>query len=56
MLNVEKLLASKKVEVSYMDIDVDKDFVKKFRKRNHLTQVALANILGVRKKTIEKWE
>ena len=29
---------------------------KEFRKNNQLTQVALANILGVTKKTIEKWE
>lgn len=56
MINIDKLLASKRVEVSFIDTKVDKEFVKAFRKEHHLTQVALANILGVTKKTIEKWE
>ena len=56
MINVEKLLESKRVEITIMDERVDKEFVKMFRKKYSLTQVALANILGVSKKTIEKWE
>lgn len=56
MINIEKLLESKRVEVSYIDTDIDKNFVKTFRKEHHMTQVALANVLGVTKKTIEKWE
>ena len=36
--------------------NVDKAYVKTFRKEHGLTQVALANILGVTKKAIEKWE
>ena len=56
MINFDKLLESKRVVVSYADINVDKDFVKGFRKKNNLTQVALANIAGVSKKTVEKWE
>ena len=56
MINIEKLLESKRVEVSYINTDVDKEFVRNFRKEHHLTQVALANVLGVTKKTIEKWE
>lgn len=56
MINVEKLLQSKRVEISFMDIDVDKNFVKTFRKEFQLTQIALANVLGVTKKTVEKWE
>ena len=56
MINVSKLLESKRVEVTFADIRIDKDFVKQFRLENHLTQIALANILGVKKKTIEKWE
>lgn len=56
MINIEKLLESKRVEVSFPDTDVDKNFVKNFRKEHKLTQVALANILGVTKKTVEKWE
>ena len=56
MINVSKLLESKRVEVTFAEIKIDKDFVKRFRLENHLTQIALANILGVKKKTIEKWE
>ena len=45
-------------EISYLDTEsiVDSSFLKNFRKDNNLTQIRLANILGVSKKTIEKWE
>lgn len=49
-------------EMSYTSVtlyepqNVNSDFVKKFRKENDLTQYALANILCVSKKTVEKWE
>lgn len=56
MIDIEKLLESPRVEVTFADVNIDKEFVKTFRKENHLTQIALANILGVTKKTIEKWE
>ncbi len=56
MINIEKLLESKRVEVTFKDVEVNKEFVKEFRQNHHLTQVALANVLGVTKKTIEKWE
>ena len=56
MINLEKLLESENVEVSCSHVNVDKNFVKNFRKKNNLTQIALANILQVNKKTIEKWE
>lgn len=56
MINVNKLLESKRIVVSFAETKIDKDFVKRFRADNHLTQVALANVLGVKKKTIEKWE
>ena len=56
MINIDKLMSSKRVEVVYADVNVDKEFVKRFRIKNGLTQAALANVLGVKKKTIEKWE
>lgn len=56
MINIDKLLESKRVEITFADIKVDREFVKMFRKNNNLTQSALANIIGVTKKTIEKWE
>ncbi len=56
MINIDKLLESKRVEITFAEIKVDRDFVKTFRKNNNLTQSALANIIGVTKKTIEKWE
>lgn len=56
MININKLLESKRVEVKIAETKVDRIFVKQFREDHHLTQIALANILGVTKKTIEKWE
>ena len=56
MINIDKLLSSKRLEVAFAEIKVDKFFVKQFRQDNNLTQLALSNILGVTKKTIEKWE
>lgn len=56
MINLRKVLKSKKVEVTYLTPEVDKEFVKDFRKKFDLTQTALANTLGVTKKTVEKWE
>lgn len=56
MLDINKLLESKRVEVSFAETNVDRLFIKNFRKTHNLTQVALANILGVTKKAIEKWE
>lgn len=57
MIDVQKILKeSKRVEVTLYEPEIDNVFVKQFRKKNHLTQAALANIMGVKKKTIEKWE
>ena len=56
MIDFGKLGKAKRVVVEYLDVNVDSEFVKTFRKRNFLTQVALANLMGVTKKTIEKWE
>lgn len=56
MIDVKKLLQSKRVEVTYWDPTIDGDYIKEFRKKYNLTQVALANIIGVTKKAIEKWE
>ena len=44
------------VEVSFPETAVDGAYVKLFRADHRLTQAALANIMGVKKKTIEKWE
>ena len=56
MIDINKLLDSKRLEITITSVFIDKNFVKAFRLKNHLTQVALANIMGVSKKTIEKWE
>lgn len=56
MIDFEKLKNAKRVTVTYLDVAVDGDFIKEFRDKNDLTQVALSNILGVKEKTIEKWE
>jgi DNA-binding transcriptional regulator YiaG len=56
MINVKELMTAKRVEVSYAIIDVDGNFVRNFRKDNGLTQLELSHILGISKKTVEKWE
>ena len=56
MINISKLLTSKHVEVKVAEITIDRNFVKQFRTNNNLTQVALANVLGVTQETVEKWE
>ena len=56
MINIDKLLESKRVEVVFAEINVNGEYVKQFRKNHGLTQIALANIVGVTKKTVEKWE
>lgn len=58
LFNLDFLKNAETFKITYVNADqiVDKNFVKVFRKKNDLTQVALANILGVKKKTIEKWE
>lgn len=45
-------------EVQLIDYkkEISKDDVKNFRRKFDLTQVALANLFGIRKKTVEKWE
>lgn len=56
-MDINKLMNAKRVEVKYLDISkVDGEFVKNLRSKYNLTQVALANIIGVSKKAIEKWE
>lgn len=56
MIDWEKLKNAKRVEVSFLEVTVDGEFVLEFRNKYGLSQTALANILGVKKKTIEKWE
>ena len=56
--DLSKLNKANKYDVEYIDYEliVDSKFLWNFRNNNKLTQVRLANILNVSKKTIEKWE
>ena len=56
MINVQELLKLREVEVKYLNPSVEGQYIKEFRQKHKLTQVALANIMGVTKKAIEKWE
>ena len=56
MMDVTKLLNSRRIEVNIADIKIDKDFVHRFRVHNHIPRAALANMLGVSKRTVENWE
>ena len=57
-IDLAALKNAKSYSVEYPDYEniITKDFLKKFRKDNDLTQLRLACILNVSKKTIEKWE
>lgn len=55
-MDIKKLQAGRRVVVRYLDTNINGEFVKKLREKYKLTQIALANVLGVSKKTIEKWE
>ena len=48
----------KKYHIEYIDIEsvVTNKFVKELRQKLNMTQAVFAEILGVTKKTIEKWE
>lgn len=56
MIDIEKLLALKKVEISFSETDVDSAYVKNFRKKHNLSQAALAEILDVSRRTVVNWE
>ena len=56
MINVKELMKAKRVTITYQENDIDFKFVKMFRLNFGLTQIALANLMGVTKKTVEKWE
>lgn len=45
-------------EIRYLNIDelVDNNFVKRLRRKLNMTQLVFASVLGVTKKTVEKWE
>lgn len=55
---IEILKKADHYSVEYNDIEakVNGDFVKKLRKDLNMSQTVFASILGVTKKTIEKWE
>ena len=55
-MDFNNLLNGRRYEVNIIDNEVDAEFVKEFRKKYKLTQIDLANIFGLSKKAIEKWE
>ena len=56
MINFENLLDSKHVKITIHKDEIDKNYVKSFRESLNLSTSAMANIFGVSKKTVEKWE
>jgi putative transcriptional regulator len=57
-LDLSKFERAKTFEIKYLDIDklVDNRFVKNLRKKLNMTQLVFASVIGVTKKTVEKWE
>ena len=56
MIRFDELVNAQAVRVWYPDIDVSAEDIKAFRKKEDLTQTALANILHVSAKDVAKWE
>ena len=56
MIDIKRLLKAERMEVTYLETDIDKRHIIGFRKAYNLTQVALANILGVKTRNINRWE
>ena len=56
MINFEVLKNAQTVSVRYPDIEVSAEDIKAFRKKEDLTQTALANILHVSTRDVLKWE
>lgn len=56
MINIDVLKKAARIKVTYVVDEIDSEYVKEFRRKYALTQAALANIMGVTKKTIERWE
>ena len=55
---LSKIRKSKGYKVHFLDIDniVDKNYIKSLREKLDMSQLVFADLLGVSKKTIEKWE
>lgn len=55
---MQAFLKADGLTVEYVDVEeiVNNEFVKKLRKRLGMSQSIFATVLGVTKKTIEKWE
>ncbi len=57
-LNLSWFEKARTFEIKYLDIDgmIDKDFVKNLRNKLNMTQLVFSSVIGVTKKTVEKWE
>lgn len=56
MINFDVLKKAARINVTYTVDEINSEYVKEFRRKYALTQIALANIMGVTKETIEEWE
>ena len=56
-MEISRLLASPHIEITYLDTsDVDGEYIRALREELGLSWAALANILNVRRRQVEKWE
>lgn len=56
MITTEKDFSCQNHSGNLNERKIDGKFIKQFRKHNRLTQLELANILNISKKTVETWE
>lgn len=56
MIDINKILNTKRIEVSFQEINLNSEYIKNFRNKYGLSQLALANIMNVDIKTVRRWE
>jgi|BioPla2DNA2_1021312.scaffolds.fasta_scaffold06151_9 DNA-binding transcriptional regulator YiaG len=56
MIDINELLKGERTEITSINREADAELVKQFRKKHNMTQAHLAFVMGVTKKTVEKWE
>ncbi len=54
-MDIEKLLSMERMEVSFINHDINKDDIEKIEDRHCITDIALANIINVSRMKITLW-
>ena len=57
-IDLSLLKKRKKYSIEYVNVEekIDNEFVKRLRGNLNMTQAVFSSVLGLKKRTIEKWE